>query len=64
MALELRRIEVERIKAERWNGQLPEHIYASALADNPNSCDRNSPNIEIGTSLAAKVCDLLQSLQR
>jgi regulator of protease activity HflC (stomatin/prohibitin superfamily) len=28
--LELRRIEVERIKAERWNGQLPEHIYASA----------------------------------
>jgi regulator of protease activity HflC (stomatin/prohibitin superfamily) len=28
--LELRRIEVERIKAEKWNGQLPEHIYASA----------------------------------
>lgn len=28
--LELRRIEVEKIKAERWNGQLPEHIYASA----------------------------------
>src|SRR5689334_17222698 len=25
--LELRRIEVERIKAEKWNGQLPEHIY-------------------------------------
>jgi len=29
-ALEIRRIEVERIKAEKWNGQLPEHIYASA----------------------------------
>lgn len=28
--LELRRIEVEKIKAEKWNGQLPEHIYASA----------------------------------
>jgi len=28
--LELRRIEVERIKAEKWNGQLPENLYASA----------------------------------
>ncbi|HVO46206.1 MAG TPA: prohibitin family protein [Steroidobacteraceae bacterium] len=28
--LELRRIEVERIKAERWNGQLPQNVYASA----------------------------------
>jgi prohibitin 2 len=28
--LELRRIEVERIKAEAWNGQLPQNIYASA----------------------------------
>jgi regulator of protease activity HflC (stomatin/prohibitin superfamily) len=28
--LELRRIEVERTKAERWNGQLPQNIYASA----------------------------------
>ena len=28
--LELRRIEVERTKAERWNGQLPQNIYANA----------------------------------
>lgn len=28
--LELRRIEVERLKAERWDGKLPENIYASA----------------------------------
>jgi prohibitin 2 len=28
--LELRRIEVEHLKAERWDGKLPEHIYASA----------------------------------
>ena len=28
--LELRRIEVERIKAERWNGVLPAAIYAGA----------------------------------
>lgn len=28
--LELRRIEVEKIKAEKWNGQLPSSIYAGA----------------------------------
>src|SRR5215475_6453551 len=28
--LELRRIEVERVKAERWNGQLPQNVYAGA----------------------------------
>jgi regulator of protease activity HflC (stomatin/prohibitin superfamily) len=28
--LELRRIEVEKIKAEKWNGQLPQNIYAGA----------------------------------
>jgi regulator of protease activity HflC (stomatin/prohibitin superfamily) len=28
--LELRRIEVEMVKAERWNGQLPQNIYAGA----------------------------------
>lgn len=28
--LELRRIEVEMVKAQKWNGALPEHIYASA----------------------------------
>ena len=28
--LELRRIEVEKIKAERWNGALPSSIYAGA----------------------------------
>ena len=28
--LELRRIEVEQTKAEKWDGKLPEHIYASA----------------------------------
>jgi regulator of protease activity HflC (stomatin/prohibitin superfamily) len=28
--LELRRIEVEKIKAERWNGELPQSIYAGA----------------------------------
>jgi len=28
--LELRRIEVERVKAEKWNGQLPTSIYAGA----------------------------------
>jgi prohibitin 2 len=28
--LELRRIEVEKIKAEKWNGALPENIYGSA----------------------------------
>ncbi len=28
--LELRRIEVEMKKAERWDGKLPEHIYAGA----------------------------------
>lgn len=26
--LELRRIEVEKVKAERWDGALPQHIYA------------------------------------
>jgi regulator of protease activity HflC (stomatin/prohibitin superfamily) len=28
--LELRRIEVDKIKAERWNGQLPQNVYAGA----------------------------------
>jgi len=28
--LELRRIEVEKIKAERWDGKLPQNIYAGA----------------------------------
>lgn len=28
--LELRRIEVEKIKAERWDGKLPENMYAGA----------------------------------
>ena len=28
--LELRRIEVERIKAERWDGKLPQNMYAGA----------------------------------
>lgn len=28
--LELRRIEVDKIKAERWSGALPTHIYGSA----------------------------------
>ncbi|TFW30303.1 prohibitin family protein [Massilia horti] len=28
--LELRRIEVERMKAERWDGKLPQNIYAGA----------------------------------
>jgi uncharacterized membrane protein YqiK len=28
--LELRRIEVERVKAEKWNGALPTAIYAGA----------------------------------
>ena len=28
--LELRRIEVEKIKAEKWNGALPTSIYAGA----------------------------------
>lgn len=28
--LELRRIEVEKIKADRWNGQLPQNVYAGA----------------------------------
>jgi prohibitin 2 len=28
--LELRRIEVEQTKAERWNGRLPTAIYAGA----------------------------------
>ena len=28
--LELRRIEVEHVKAERWNGQLPQNVYAGA----------------------------------
>ena len=28
--LELRRIEVERVKAERWNGQLPQNVYAGS----------------------------------
>lgn len=28
--LELRRIEVDKIRAERWNGQLPQNIYAGA----------------------------------
>ena len=26
--LELRRIEVEKIKAEKWNGALPQNVYA------------------------------------
>lgn len=28
--LELRRIEVEQTKAQRWNGQLPQNVYAGA----------------------------------
>jgi len=28
--LELRRIEVEKAKADKWNGQLPTSVYASA----------------------------------
>ena len=28
--LELRRIEVEKVKAERWNGALPQNVYAGA----------------------------------
>jgi regulator of protease activity HflC (stomatin/prohibitin superfamily) len=28
--LELRRIEVDRVKAERWDGKLPQNMYASA----------------------------------
>jgi prohibitin 2 len=28
--LELRRIEVEKIRAERWNGALPQNVYAGA----------------------------------
>jgi hypothetical protein len=28
--LDLRRIEVERTKADRWNGQLPQNVYAGA----------------------------------
>ena len=28
--LELRRIEVEKIKAERWDGALPQNVYAGA----------------------------------
>lgn len=28
--LELRRIEVELVKANKWDGALPQHIYASA----------------------------------
>jgi regulator of protease activity HflC (stomatin/prohibitin superfamily) len=28
--LELRRIEVEKVKAERWNGALPQNMYAGA----------------------------------
>jgi prohibitin 2 len=28
--LELRRIQVEQTKAERWNGQLPQNVYAGA----------------------------------
>jgi len=36
--LELRRIEVERVKAERWDGKLPTAIYAGAPIPffNPN----------------------------
>lgn len=29
-ALELRRIEVEKVKADRWNGVLPTAIYSGA----------------------------------
>ncbi|MEJ1965896.1 MAG: hypothetical protein WDO56_31855 [Gammaproteobacteria bacterium] len=28
--LELRRIEVEQTQASRWNGQLPQNVYAGA----------------------------------
>lgn len=28
--LELRRLEIERVKAEKWNGALPQNIYAGA----------------------------------
>ena len=28
--LELRRIQVEQTKADRWNGQLPQNVYAGA----------------------------------
>jgi prohibitin 2 len=29
--LELRRIEVEQTKADRWNGQLPQNVYAAPI---------------------------------
>jgi regulator of protease activity HflC (stomatin/prohibitin superfamily) len=36
--LELRRIEVEKVKAEKWNGALPQNVYAGAPIPffNPN----------------------------
>ena len=43
--LELRRIEVEKIKAEKWNGALPTSIYAGAPIPflNVSKCGATSP---------------------
>jgi regulator of protease activity HflC (stomatin/prohibitin superfamily) len=40
--LELRRIEVERTKAEKWNGQLPQNVYAIRGSFGPASLLRGS----------------------
>jgi hypothetical protein len=37
--LELRRIEVERTKAENWNGQLPQNVYAGRRFRSSKSTD-------------------------
>jgi regulator of protease activity HflC (stomatin/prohibitin superfamily) len=48
--LELRRIEVEKIKAERWDGALPQNIYASA----PIPFMQNPGNWNYGKKKAAE----------
>jgi regulator of protease activity HflC (stomatin/prohibitin superfamily) len=42
--LELRRIEVEKIKAERWDGKLPEAIYAGAPIPFLNVTKESTPS--------------------
>jgi prohibitin 2 len=52
--LELRRIEVEMTKAARWDGKLPEHIYASAPIPYFNTAREVAPPSPAAAKTAAR----------
>ncbi|MDB5960811.1 MAG: band 7 protein [Massilia sp.] len=52
--LELRRIEVEMTKASRWDGKLPEHIYASAPIPYFNTSKEIAPPSPAARTTAAR----------